>query len=284
MRLINMEGNSRMFVYSNEMESSSTSTLKFCSQEYFFEGAPSMEAQHSVSGFSLDYSNLQDLECHLCNDPLPFGEGTTIPDCQHSMCLNCVSKRIVQGHKHCPVVEVGGQNCNSLIPTGLLKYVLPENEFKQHQTHKIRIQDDLDLVFNSSTFECSICLGSIMPGDGVVLRDCIHEFCVDCLRQTVNHCLDAQVSCPFANADYSCPAFLQQREVRGVLGDQKAYDKFISLCLRIAEGRLSHTFHCLKADCSGWCVLEDDQEVFWCDVCDAKNCLICQVNKNGKMN
>lgn len=250
--------------------------------EYLFEGAPSIEAQRAAKLFDLEFSNLQDVMCCICADPVPFGEGTTIPGCQHSMCLDCVAKAIVQDQRQCPAKDDGdgNRNCSSMIPTILLRHVLPVADFETIQRNKINVLDDQELVFNTSRFECPICLGRIEPGDGVVLRDCIHEFCLDCLRQTVDHCRDAQVSCPFADHEYSCKAVLQQREVRGVLGDQMAYDRLISQCLRVAEGKLANTFHCLTADCSGFCVLEDDQDMFWCEVCDAKNCLICQVIKN----
>lgn len=37
--------------------------------------------------------------------------------------------------------------------------------------------DDLDLIPNAETFECIICYLDIEPGDGVVLRECLHTFC-----------------------------------------------------------------------------------------------------------
>ena len=37
--------------------------------------------------------------------------------------------------------------------------------------------DDLDLIPNAETFECIVCYLDIEPGDGVVLRECLHTFC-----------------------------------------------------------------------------------------------------------
>ena len=37
--------------------------------------------------------------------------------------------------------------------------------------------DDLDLIPNAEPFECIICYLDIEPGDGVVLRECLHTFC-----------------------------------------------------------------------------------------------------------
>ena len=37
--------------------------------------------------------------------------------------------------------------------------------------------DDLDIIPNAEAFECLICMMDIEPGDGVVLRECLHTFC-----------------------------------------------------------------------------------------------------------
>ena len=40
--------------------------------------------------------------------------------------------------------------------------------------------DDLDIIPNAEAFECLICMMDIEPGDGVVLRECLHTFCKVC--------------------------------------------------------------------------------------------------------
>ena len=37
--------------------------------------------------------------------------------------------------------------------------------------------ENLDLIPNAETFECTICYLETEPGDGVVLRECLHTFC-----------------------------------------------------------------------------------------------------------
>ena len=44
--------------------------------------------------------------------------------------------------------------------------------------------DTLDVIPNAETFECVVCFLEIEPGDGVVLRECLHTFC----RYTVVYC------------------------------------------------------------------------------------------------
>lgn len=226
--------------------------------------------------FDDEYSNLLDIPCVLCDELVAFGKGTTIPGCGHSMCPNCVAKAILQEQTLCPVADGRGK-CVAQIPTGLIRHVLPAVEFEQYQIQSMEALDDVDLVLNTSQFECSICLCQIEPGFGVVLRDCVHEFCFECIRQQVKHCEDAQVICPFKDHEYSCEAYLQQREVRGVLADQADYNRHLSLCLRVAERRLSNTFHCTTRDCIGFCVREEGQLVFLCPVCKQTNCTVCEV-------
>ena len=36
---------------------------------------------------------------------------------------------------------------------------------------------DEDIIPNAETFECTICYLETEPGDGVVLRECLHTFC-----------------------------------------------------------------------------------------------------------
>ena len=46
--------------------------------------------------------------------------------------------------------------------------------------------------------------------------------------------------------------------------------------MRLAEKVMANTFHCQKADCSDWAVVEDNVFVFHCPVCRQTNCLTCQ--------
>ena len=37
--------------------------------------------------------------------------------------------------------------------------------------------ENLDIIPNADNFECTICYLDTEPGDGVVLRECLHTFC-----------------------------------------------------------------------------------------------------------
>ena len=47
----------------------------------------------------------------------------------------------------------------------------------QENYRKYLTADDTKAVYNTERFDCSICYDDVQPGEGLVLRGCIHEFC-----------------------------------------------------------------------------------------------------------
>jgi RanBP-type and C3HC4-type zinc finger-containing protein 1 len=76
--------------------------------------------------------------------------------------------------------------------------------------------DKMDLVPNVEAFECCVCLTAFNPGEGAMLRECLHTFCRPCLAHTAQFSEEVEVHCPFRNDQYVCDAILQEREVRAV--------------------------------------------------------------------
>ncbi|XP_075992505.1 uncharacterized protein LOC142987553 isoform X2 [Anticarsia gemmatalis] len=68
------------------------------------------------------------------------------------------------------------------------------------------------LVPNAETFECGVCMEEYPPGQGVVLRECVHIFCRGCLSDVVRHCEEPDVPCPAMG----CRGMLQEREIRAL--------------------------------------------------------------------
>ena len=54
-----------------------------------------------------------------------------------------------------------------------------EREVKEREENLKRLMNaaDLDLVPNDEAFECPICFCDVEPGEGVRLRECLHQFC-----------------------------------------------------------------------------------------------------------
>ena len=50
-------------------------------------------------------------------------------------------------------------------------------EEKKTSLESYKQLENLDIIPNAETFECTICYLDIEPGDGVMLRECLHTFC-----------------------------------------------------------------------------------------------------------
>lgn len=160
-----------------------------------------------------------------------------------------------------------------------------EEALRQYQQRKQQQQegnylqhvqlDQRSLVLNTEPTECPVCYLVLAPGDAVVLRECLHAFCRECLQGTIRNSQEAEVSCPFIDNTYSCSGKLLEREIRALLPPED-YQRFLDLGVSIAENRSAFSYHCKTPDCKGWCFFEDDVNEFTCPVCFHVNCLLCK--------
>lgn len=144
----------------------------------------------------------------------------------------------------------------------------------------LSLDDSMDLTKNTEPFECTVCLVEYQSYDGVMLRNCLHTFCPDCVRNTIRYSDDAEVKCPYIDEKYSCDCLLQDREIKALLSKHE-YDEHLAKSLRIAEHQIRNSFHCKTPDCKGWCIYEDDVNIFKCPICRLENCLTCRVIHDG---
>lgn len=155
-----------------------------------------------------------------------------------------------------------------------------KNESLTQYIELLSLDDSMDLTKNSEIFECSVCFVEYQPLEGVILRNCLHTFCHDCMRNTILFSDEAEVKCPYMDKDYSCDCLLQDREIKAILSKSE-YDDHLAKSLRIAENRIENSFHCKTPDCKGWCIFEDDVNIFKCQICCLENCLTCRVIHDG---
>lgn len=144
----------------------------------------------------------------------------------------------------------------------------------------LSLDDSMDLTKNIESFECSVCLVDYQPYEGVILRNCLHTFCKDCIRNTIVYSDEAEVKCPYYDDQYSCDCLLQDREIKALLSKTE-HDNHLAKSLRIAENQIENSFHCKTPDCKGWCIYEDDVNTFKCPICHLINCLTCRVIHDG---
>lgn len=152
--------------------------------------------------------------------------------------------------------------------------VKPRNN-DQHYMQLVNL-DNEDLVENLEPFECPVCFMEIEPGNGVTLRECIHQFCKECLAHTIEYSDEAEIKCPYRDDQYSCDIPLQDREIKALV-TKEVYEQHLAKSVAQAENKIDKSFHCKTPDCRGWCIFEDNVNEFKCPVCKNTNCLTCQV-------
>ncbi|XP_065211548.1 uncharacterized protein LOC135839455 [Planococcus citri] len=136
------------------------------------------------------------------------------------------------------------------------------------------------LIPNLEVFECTICMTEQNPGEGVVMRDCLHMFCRDCLKQAIKCNTDAEMRCLYGDGKNRCDSTLQDREIRALV-DAADFEKHLSRSIKEAENKIQNTFHCKTVDCVGWCEYEEEVTEFGCPVCSQTNCINCKAIHTG---
>ncbi|XP_069740444.1 ranBP-type and C3HC4-type zinc finger-containing protein 1-like isoform X3 [Narcine bancroftii] len=151
---------------------------------------------------------------------------------------------------------------------------------RQQNYQKMLETDDQNLVSTSEDFDCPICFNTLELGEGVILRECLHSFCKDCLKGTILNSTEADVTCPFINDNYSCRSKILEREIKYLLTTDE-YRSYLDRSLAIAENCSENSYHCRTPNCRGWCIYEDDVNEFHCPLCMKKNCLVCKEIHEG---
>lgn len=86
---------------------------------------------------------------------------------------------------------------------------------------------ELSVHPNREPFNCPICLQRFEIGAGIILADCLHEFCRKCIVVKVHQSIEfIRVNCPFDNGNYKCDSFLSEREIKGLVNED-VYKRFI---------------------------------------------------------
>lgn len=278
-----IDSNAIIPVNSSESDDTSprTDTFSFSSEQEsknLYEKLREIEESEGV------VNNNTKFVCKLCFEDTEINDGVITRECIHWMCKNCIRKHILKTKTvtvNCPY-----EGCDSNLQDREISSLLTQSEYANHVFNKLDNNGNDDLyeelkgleeesghITALEEFQCKICFTDIELGDGIVIRECLHQFCTDCIRGTINNCDDAVVKCP----EEGCECEIQNREIRSLL-PQIEFDNFLLKTLRIAETKASNTFHCKKPDCGGWAFCENNVNSFHCPICNSDNCLACQVS------
>lgn len=265
----------------NEMDDSpepsvSTSNTNIPADNVLYEQLKDLEEQDGV------IRNLEFIYCVTCDHFIDVYDGLMVRECLHQVCIDCIRKIIIDSPRlevKCPCAD-----CQYLLQDREIRCLLTQSEYERHmnkfmlennneQLYKELLElEQQGLIHNSDPFECDICYSDTGCFEGVLIRECLHPFCIDCVRNTINLSEDAEIKCP-ANG---CECLIQDREIRSLL-TQAEFDKYTTKTLRIAESKMANSYHCKKVNCEGWCIVDDRVNTFFCPRCSSENCLPCQV-------
>lgn len=229
-------------------------------------------------------------DCEICRRELEAGRGIMLKDCLHTFCRRCLVDAIE--NKSTPMMMCPAKQfrCESEVRDDEVKELLSPEAYKKyvHDTLvKMEINDltelyeSYDFVENKNNFRCEICLKDIMPGDGIVLKNCIHQYCKPCMGQYIETCDEAVVPCPFRNEDGDkCVGTLYDSELRSLVPDG-VYLGFLRKSLAQAEATNPNAYHCKTPDCAAWVEIDADVEGFLCETCKRENCVKCKAVHQG---
>lgn len=235
-------------------------------------------------------------ECFLCSKMIATGRGVMLVNCLHTFCGNCLQTSLLEhATVRCPY-PYGQFECDGMLEDREIESLLGQEEYKSFLARQFEaineetppkrsiLPEDLELLVtltdasvvpNPEGFECPVCMVPFNPYEGIILRDCFHAFCRDCLANSIKHADDVVVRCPFQDENLTCDSMIQDREIRSLLSDGE-YNAYLGRSLQKAESLAVNSYHCKTPNCNGWCLIEDHVQFFMCPVCLSKNCLQCK--------
>lgn len=157
---------------------------------------PDSPIKHWMCEVCLTETDVSKIICDFCTSARPVPEVTVIP-------TRIIEKWICQT---CGDENKETQNCCRFCLVQRPKPIDQPSEYEELLTLE---EGDLDLVENFDVFECPICITTYEKGEGVMLRECLHVFCKECLAGTINMSDSPEIKCPYMNDEYTCPGFVQ---------------------------------------------------------------------------
>nr|NP_001123336.1 Zn-finger (RING/Ran-binding)-1 [Ciona intestinalis]FAA00195.1 TPA: zinc finger protein [Ciona intestinalis] len=191
-------------------------------------------------------------------------------------CLICQQPNLEQTSARMPTRSILQENNEIKIEANNDRENMRLQNYNQHLSATSR-----QIIFSQDETECMICMTDAPPGETVILQECLHAFCKDCLENHIMLNNNADVRCPYMDNDYQCESQIQEREIRALLIPDE-FEKYLSRSLSAAEMQTSNSFHCKTPNCIGWCECVDTVNTFKCPVCNATNCLNCKAIHEGK--
>jgi hypothetical protein len=141
-------------------------------------------------------------ECIVCEQSPDWNNQIVLTKCKHELCRKCLHEKCLDQMKwtkcpKCPIcMEIIDQTQLEAIGISINGITNPEfsvnqDEFLTKQSYvgdvplNIESKSNTALQLNSNTFECTICDKNIEPECGVILANCKHSLCRDCISDVI---------------------------------------------------------------------------------------------------
>lgn len=258
-----------------------------------------------ILGFS---SSVENFICPLCTKSTIRMRGLTLHSCKHSFCKNCFLT-LYSKYEENTLLICPEKNCFQLIISNAIKERLDQRRKEKYEKapinnwlchicevrnaivsnickfcdtpKKVKLvyeellkleQTNNNLVPNFEEFSCRICFGFFNPGEGIIIRNCFHTFCVECLTDFIKISEVSEIHCP----ETDCEFYLQDREIRAILSTVE-YENYLKKSLNLAENQSLNSFHCKTPNCNVWWIIEENTNQIFCGVCRKISCISCGV-------
>lgn len=247
-------------------------------------------------------ADLDAFKCGACLQICGIAAGIIMTECCHTFCKPCVTTHFANGTDgvfQCPFIDSGEACVNIILPSTIKESVSADEYFlhlsnsiaaKEKETEKEEEEipsgevetngegedDDKEKPGdNTIPFECPICTEMCEPKMGVILSECLHKFCKECLSFIVENTNNVIIHCP----GDSCEKTIPDVEIKHMVSDE-IWDKFQDAYITITLLRDKDATQCQNDDCDQWFYIDDNyytNNSFLCPQCNQINCILCKV-------
>lgn len=249
-----------------------------------FETLEKMSSETLINNREVD-------DCSVCKRPVDVGRGIVIKGCLHTFCRRCLVHAIENNDTSIMICPSKLVNCESEIGDEEIKALLTPEAYDKYVTEmlcKMNIFTDLEDLYanyeyveNRHNFQCGICLTLINRGDGLTLKNCLHQYCKPCLIRFIQNQDSADLPCPFRAEDGArCIGVITDSEMRSI-APIDVYLSYLGKSIAQAEAQNPNAFHCKTPNCKAWVEIIGELEDFECPGCKTINCIACKAVHQG---
>lgn len=141
-------------------------------------------------------------------------------------------------------------------------------------------ESEMERVFNSSYFQCDVCLSEKQGSVCMRFYECSHTFCCECLKEyftvQINDGAVKNLTCPEAE----CNTQAQPSQVKSLINPD-LYSKYENFLLQTTLDTMEDVVYCPRTSCQTNVLLEKESTVGICPNCRYAFCIFCKKTSHG---